>query len=270
MAAEQKLTRKELRDPDPFVRVSSELWVALMERQKQVGIAVASLLGLLLVVAIFAQLSKGKSSEAGGALSRALEVSRRGVEGTTDPASDPDLPKFKTFKEKNEELVKQLAEVRLKYQGSEAALTATLSLGDAHFHLGNLDEASKAYGEYLAAAKPGDALRALALEGQGYVHEAKKEWDSAAKAFEQMGAASEPQKERGAFHKARVLEVSGKKPEAAAAFQRVKLDFKDSPTTRAAIDRLALLAAQGVVAPPEPEKKPADTGTEGAKSPDKK
>lgn len=260
----EKVDRKEIRNPDAFQRVSGELWNKLIERQKIVGLALLGAVALFLVIALVARHNQGQAREAGGALASALALANRPVEGSLEALQDPTAEKFKTFQEKNEALAKALDEVRAKHSGTEAATTATLFFGDAQFHLGKLDEAAKAYDDFLAKAGEGDALRTLALEGQGYVFEAKKELDKALEAFDKMGkqAVAEPSKARAAYHRARILEAQGKKQEAAAAFQKLKDEYKEAPAAREAEERLALLAMQGV---PMPEKaKPAEP-TEGKK-----
>lgn len=259
-----KLTRKEMRNPDAFQRVTTEYWSKLAHYKKPLLIGVSAFFGLFLALALVSHFLEGKSAKASAELSRALEVSRRGVEGSLDPAADPDAPKFKTAKEKNEEFAKQLDQVRKQFPSTEAALTATAYYGDAQFNLGNLDEAVKSYEEYLKASKGGEPMRALVLEGVGYVYEAKKDYEKALDAFDRMSkeAAGEPNKARAALHRARVLELTGKKQEAAAAFQKVKDDFKEAPAAREATERLGMLAAQGV---PVPKPAPVEAKTDEKK-----
>ncbi len=253
-----KLSRKEVREPDPFVRVAASYWSKLMEHPK----ALVGVLGVVVVaflaVAFTSHFAGKKADAAGGALSRAMETARRPVANSQEPTLDTELPKFNSYKEKNEELAKQLEQVRKDFAGTEAAATATLFLADAELQLGKLDEASGHYNDYLSATKPGEPLRALAYEGLGYAQEAKKAYDPAASAFEKMGqeAQGDSLRARAAYQRARVLEAQGKKQEAADAFQKLKDEFKDAPAAQDASERLALLAGQGIV-PPLPAKSDA-------------
>ncbi|MFN7134187.1 MAG: tetratricopeptide repeat protein [Myxococcales bacterium] len=258
---DKKLSRKEIREPDAFQKATAQLGEKMFAHQKAVLGALAGLLGLVVLFAIGSQVSAGKKTDAGGALARALETARRPVEGSFDQSTDPELPKFKTHQEKYEELARQLDEVRQKFGGSEAAKTATLYYGDAQFQLGQFDKAIESYEAFLKNPTGGNATKVLALEGLGYAYEAKKDYAKASEAFGRMKSeAGEGFKDRAAYHQARLLELQGKKEEAAAAYQQIKVDFKDSPTTRAAIDRLSLLASQGVPLPPEPKaEKPNDS-----------
>ncbi|MBI5546338.1 MAG: tetratricopeptide repeat protein [Deltaproteobacteria bacterium] len=265
----EKISRKEIRNPDPFVRVTSAFWAKAMEHQKVIGLALLGAFALFIVAALIVRTGQSKGREAGGALASALALAHRPVEGTLDALQqDPTAEKFKTFKEKNEALAKALEEVRTQHAGSPAARTSTLFWADAQFQLGKLDEAAKGYDQFLAEAPASDPLRMLALEGRGYVYEAKKELDKAIETFEKMSreAAGEPGKARAAYHKARLLEAQGKKPEAAAAFQKLKDEFKEAPAAREAEERLALLAMQGV---PMPEKAKPDSKTTAEEPPKK-
>jgi tetratricopeptide (TPR) repeat protein len=243
-----KLTRKEIRNPDPFVRVTSTLWAKLIQRQKWLGLGLAGL--FLVLVAGFAiqRSSQRRTIEAGGALSRALETARRAIEGSPEASRDDEGPVFKSAQEKNEEIVRQLGEVKGKHPGTEAARMASFVMADSLFRLGKLDEAAAAYQEYLNTSAPGDSLRALAQEGLGYIHESRKEWEKALESFDAMARESEgePTKALAAFQRARILEQWGKKQEAANEFQQVKDEHKTAPAARQAGDRLALLAAQGI------------------------
>ncbi len=263
-----KLSRKEIREPDPFVRVTSAYWAKVVDNQKVVGLGLLALLVALVVIGIVIRSSQSRTHEAGAALSRALALTRRGIAGSPEPGQEGAAEKFPSQRAKSEEVSKQLEFVRSQYPGSDAARTATVFLGDAQFQLGKLDAAQKSYEEYLAAAPPGEPLRVVALEGLGYVFEAQKALDKALDSFDRMGreAAADPVKAQAAYSRARVLELQGKKPEAAAAFQQAKENFKETAAARNAGDRLAMLGAQGVTIP-MPEKKPgASAGSAAAAS----
>jgi tetratricopeptide (TPR) repeat protein len=247
----EKLTRKEIRHPDPFVRATSAFWAKMVEQRMAAGLTLAGVFVVFVIAALVTRFGEQKTRESGGALARALELAHRPVQGTPEAFQSDAKNTFASFKEKNEKLGEALQEVRTKFPGTAAAATATVAWGDAQFNLGKLDEAAKAYEEYLSATREGEPLRLLALEGLGYVYESKKDWDKALDSFDRMSreAAGEPNKARAALHRARVLEQSGKKVEAAAAFQKIKEEYKEAPSVRDAEERLALLAMQGIVAP---------------------
>lgn len=253
----EKLTKKEIREPDQFLKVTTEFWKKAAQHQKAMGIAALAILGVF-VIAIFVNRSfEKKAVNSGGALSRALELARRGVDKGTDPTASSDLPNFSTYQEKYETIAAELEKVRADFPGSQAARSAAYYLADAKFQLGKLDEADALYGEYIGQTSAGDPLRVMALEGRGYVAESKKDWAKALELFEQMNreASGDPSKARAALHRARILAASGKKQEAAEAFQKIQQDFKEDPAARQASERLALLAGEGIH-PPAAQKAP--------------
>ncbi len=262
----ERLSRKEIREPDPFVRVTSAFWAKMVGHQKVVGLGLLAAVVATVAVLLIAHFSQGRANAASAALGRALELSRRGIAGSLEPGQDERAEKFPSAKAKSEAIAKELEAVRAQFPGSDAARTALVFLGDAQFQSGNLDAAQKSYDEYLADARAGEPLRGVALQGLGYTFEAKKDLAKALNAFEKMGqeAAGDPAKAEASYERARILELQGKKQEAAEGYQKVKDDFKETQVARTAGDRLVLLAAQGV-ALPGPEKKP-DAKAETAKA----
>lgn len=254
-----KLSRKEIRNPDPFVRVTSEYWAKLIQNQKTVGIGLLAVFVVFLVIAGGVRMSQSATREAGAALARAMQLAHRPVEGSMEALQDPSATeKFKTAKEKHEAVAKAMDEVRKAHAGKEAGNTATVFWADAMFQQGKFDDAIAGYQQYLTAARADDALRIVANEGLGYAFEGKKDLDKARDAFEKMSkeALGEPAKARAAYHLARILEAQGKKAEAAAAFQKLKDEFKEATAAREADERLSLLAMQGVPMPAKAKEAP--------------
>ncbi len=247
----EKLTRKEIREPDKFLKATTAFWNKAAQNQKAIGVGVLVVIGLFVIVGLLSRSHQKGAAAAGGALAQALELSRQGVEGTFDASGDPSAPKFASHQEKYEKLAAALDKVRTDHPGSTAGRTAGYYFADAQFQLGKLDEADKEYEQFIAKTSAGDPLRVLALEGRGYIAEGKKDWAKASELFGQMSreAAGETTKARAAYHRARILAAEGKKLEAAEAFQKLKDEFKEAPAARLAGERLALLAADGVRAP---------------------
>ncbi len=265
MAKEFKLTRKQIKEPDPFVRVSTAVWDWLIEHRRQVGMALAVVAVGIVGGALVSHVGSSKERRAGEALSRALDEAHRGVEGV-DYAVPGDPALFKSAQERNETVTKALENVRTDFPGTRAALTATLHLGDFAYMAGHYDDALRYDQEYVNRSNADDPYRVLAFEGLGYAAEAKKDYPKALEWFDEMARGSTKGfgKDRAAYHRARVLEEMGKREEALGAFQGVKRDFPDSPVAKTAGERIALLAMQGVVAKAAEPTTPAamtDAGT---------
>lgn len=258
----EKLTRKEMRAPDAFQRASANYWNKLLKHKKVVFVLLGALLAVVIAVGIVDMVRSRAEKSAGAALAEALDVSRRGVEGSYDPAADPDLPKFANLTDKRNELASKLEAVTTEFAGTPAATTATLNLAGVKLQLGDLAAAQAGYQRFLDLADRTSPLRFLAYEGLGYVFEARKEWDKALDAFASIATEnpSDSGQALSTYHRARILEQTGQKMEAAVEFQKVKESPAKGAVVRLAEDRLNALVAQGF-APPKAEKpteKPED------------
>jgi len=259
----EKLTRKELRGPDAFQKAGFQARDWLQDKQK---LALAAVLALFLAgggVAVASYLSNRNEGDASKALATALKVAERPVraEAPPPPELDAEAP-FASQKEKDEALIKGLAELRQKYPRSRAAIAAELPIGEAQLRLGKPDDAIKSLDDFLKATPPDDPLRAEALEGRGYAHEAKGELDRALSSFDALARDNKTDflNGMGLYHRGRILIVQGKKQEAAEAFAQISTAYPNSPAARLASDRLAVLAEQGIKPPPPPPPEKPDAG----------
>lgn len=260
--AENATKKAELKEPDPFLRFTIELWDRIHAHRKELGIGLAVLLVAAMVFAGVQAHQENARAEAGAALGQALRIASRPVKGEDaepeeKPASPDDAP-FKTDQEKQTALAAALKDVIAKHPGTEAARDAELALGDAQLKLGQLDDAQKSYQGFVQAGSDDPQLRALAELGLAKIAEIKKDYAGAAAAYEtlQRDAPHQFLKDRAALGKARMLELSGKKQEAAAAYQEVKTGFTGTDAAREAAERLASLESQGFKAPAPPAPAP--------------
>ena len=250
----EKLTRKELRAPDALQRAGLEARHWIEGREKLVMLAAIALLAVVFVPLMIREISSRAQRRAEDALGLALvSLSRPVAEpGQTVPPDVPEAQKpFGTQKEKDEAIVASLSHFREDYRGTRSAATAALPLGQALYRLGRSDEALKAFDSFLAEAPKEDVLRAAALEGKGYVHEAKGQLDEALKAYDELSRLDKTEflDGMGLFHRARILILQGKKEEAAKALSEIPPAFPESAAARLATERMNLLASQGVKLP---------------------
>jgi len=203
------MSRQELRAPDAFQRVGVEAegWIA-RNRTLVLGTVVG---GLVIFFGVMASRSLSQRSEekARTALGTAVGVLSRPVQADLPPGGTDDPPPFKSEKERDEAAVKALSGVLATYPGSKAALTATLPLAATEVRLGQLDQALDAY------------ERMAREEGAGF----------------EAGM--------GAFHRARVLALLGKKQEAAQGFAELVANHPGTPAAKMGQERLAALEAEG-------------------------
>jgi tetratricopeptide (TPR) repeat protein len=251
----EKLSRKELRAPDAFQKAGLEAREWLQGKQRIVALGAAVVLLAGGGVAVASYVSNRGETEASRAFATALKVLDRPVSGEPDsPVDNGDEPPFKSQKEKDEALIKQLADLRQTYPRSRAAASAELPLAEAQLRLGKTDEALKSFDDFLKAAPPDDALRTQALEGQGYACEAKGQLDQALASYDAMASESKTDflSGIGLYHRGRILTQQGKKEQAAEAFAQISSAYPNTPAARLASDRLAMLAEEGIKPPPPP------------------
>ena len=261
----EKLTRKELRAPDALQRAGLEARHWLEGREKQVVLIVVALLVVAFVPLVIREVSSRSQRRAEDALGLALLPLTRPVAepGQTPPADVPEARKpFGSEKEKDEAIVASLSRYRQDYRGTRSAATAALPLGQALNRIGRYDEALKSFDDYLAEAPKDDVLRAAALEGKGYVYEAKGQLNEALESYEELSRLEKTEflDGMGLFHRARILILQGKKEEAAKALSEIPAAFPDSAAARMANERMNVLASQGVKLPPVAGASP-DAGT---------
>ncbi|WP_224363137.1 tetratricopeptide repeat protein [Hyalangium versicolor] len=268
MANSEKITQRELKQPDAFQRVGAEARDWLIERQTLVVLAVAVVLVGGLAVALISYFSHRGESSAAKELGQALEILDRPVvampEGANLTPQDGSEPPFKSAQEQDQALVKALTDFRAAHKGTRSATTAALALGKAEYRLGNNDGAVAAFSEFLKDAAQNDPMRAAALEGQGYAYEAQQKYDQAVATFDEMSKvdAAGYLEGMGQYHHARILVLQGKKDDAAAILVKIPVEHSGSAAARLATERTALLAADGVKIPeaPQPAAAPKDGG----------
>lgn len=236
---EHELTRKEMKGPDQFQVAfgRAATWVA--SNEKRVAWIVAVLAAVVAVGVGVSAWTGSREKQAAVLLYKALE-DMEGVISSV-PVSALSTPTFKTAEEKQRAVLAASEEVRHQYPSSEAARTATLAAGEAHFNLGENDLAIAAWEEYLRSAKDGDSLRFAALDGIARAQEAKGALDQAAGTFERLAGEAGFYRDRATLERARVLAKAGKGAEARKLLQAFPTDFKDSQLRPEAQEMLARL-----------------------------
>lgn len=247
MSSAYKQSRKEILEPDQFLKTSNEYIGKAAANGKKIVTVFVSVLVVALAVALVSSYAKSKSEDAGEAFSQALALTSRPV---SDAIGADTVKAFPSTKAKMEALERAFQKVMDEHGGTVAAISASYYLADAKFQLGKYEEASKLYATYLEKAGGAASMKFQAMEGQAYAAEAMGD---GAKAHDLFTALADQQqddtaKARAKFNAARALEVQGKKAEAAEAYQKVVNDFtgKAYGVTSAAQERLALLASQGI------------------------
>jgi tetratricopeptide (TPR) repeat protein len=261
----EKLSRKELKQPDAFMKAGAVARSWFQENVRLVAIAAAvALLGIVAVATADLVHDRNEERASRDLGSRLVMLDRPISESATTTGEDAP---FKSAQEREEAVAKSMEELRSKHGGTRAARTAALIAGGAQLHLKKYDDALKGYAEFLKGAHPEEPLRAAAIEGEGYAHEGKGELDLALASYEQLERDNKSDflSGMGLYHRGRILTLQNKKEDAAKAFSDLTAAHPGTEAAKLAQARLDELKAQGVAipappVPPKPEGAGPDAG----------
>lgn len=251
---------KELKAPDELQKLGQQAVPFLEQHGKNIVLGVLAFVGVFGGIALVNHI-RARSAEASMyKFGAALKVLEREVNANATPAPDKkdEEPPFKSEKEKDEEIIKQLTAFRADNKGKKTAASAALPLAQALIRQGKAADALPLVEEYLKDADANDPLRAAGLEARGYALEATGKLDEAAAAFDKLAQEnkSDFMKGMGLYHSARMLEKKADLTGAMKRYQEVTTTASDSSAARLAKERMGLLASKGV-AMPEPAVAPA-------------
>jgi tetratricopeptide (TPR) repeat protein len=233
---------KDMKQPDAFQAVASKVAGWLVARKKQVLVAGAAIVALLVITAVGLAIQASRSASAGKAMGALLETVAApvvaappaGFAGRTFP---DETARFKA-------IVEEAAPVIGRYGGTDVGALAYQVRGDAHFGLKEWDAAAKDYQQFLGSVSKDDNLRFAALEGLALVAESKGDVPGALAAYERLAKEAPRFADRADLERARVLAASGKVPEAKELLTKFAANHKDSSLTSDATQRLAQLEAK--------------------------
>jgi len=233
-----ELTRKEMKGPDRFQAVASEVAAWVVKRQKHlvfgaVGVLVVALIGIGISFVV-----ESGHAKAADALYSAVDAASGEV--SSIPLPNVNTPIYKTAEDKEKAVIEAAQKVRQGFANTRAASTAALLEGDAQLKLGHYDEAIAAYRSFLSGVSPQDSLRFGGLDGVARAQEGKGDLDGAVATYRQATEIA-AFKDLAQIELARVLAKAGKSEEAKKALEAVS---KDSAFETTAQERLAQLGAK--------------------------
>jgi len=209
MAGKRKIIKKKLKEPDEFISFTDHA-LRFMSRHYRRIITGGVILGVLLAVFfLFQKWEEKKEAEAYQLFATALEVHQ-----TLDsPYREGSPADYKS-------LIEKFDEVNTKFPRTSSGKLSFLYKGNLLLKLGEFDEAIKAYETFLKKAGKEKLYRLFAMEGLGYAHEGKKEYEKAVEAYERMLEMGEGLRVANAhLGKGRCYEKLGKKKEALESYK---------------------------------------------------
>jgi tetratricopeptide (TPR) repeat protein len=220
MKVKKKITKKKLKQPDEFLTVTEKSYLFIGQHLKKIAIGAMIVLVLIVSFFLFRMWDQGKEDEANQKFALALE----GYLMVSSPYREGGPAEYKKVLEGFEEVIKT-------YPRTSSGRFSLLHKGRIHLRLGEFDEAINAFDGFLK--KIGERLyQVFALEGLGYAHEGKKDYEKAVKAYQEIIKLGSGYDWAGAhLNIARCYEKMGKNDE---ALENYKAFLKISPKSLSA------------------------------------
>ncbi len=209
MAMKKKIIKKKLKEPDEFISFTDHA-IRFISRHYRRIITGGVILGLLVAgFFLFQKWEEKKEGEAYQSFGTAVEI----YQMLDSPYREGTPTDYKS-------LMEQFDEVITKFPRTSSGKLSLLYKGNLHLKLGEFDEAIKAYETFLQKAGKEKLYRLLAMEGLGYAHEGKHEYEKAVEAYERMLEMGEGLQVANAYlSKGRCYEKLDKKKEALESYK---------------------------------------------------
>jgi tetratricopeptide (TPR) repeat protein len=209
MAGKRKIIKKKLKEPDEFISFTDHAFRFISRHYRRI-ITVGVILGVLLgAFFLFQKWEEKKEGEAYQLFGIALQLNQM-LDSPNREGSPADY----------RSLIEKFDEVITKFPRTSSGKVSLLYKGNLHLKLGEFDEAIKAYETFFQGAGKEKFYRLLAMEGLGYAHEGKKEYEKAVEAYERMLEMGEGLQVANAYlNKGRCYEKLGKKKEALESYK---------------------------------------------------
>lgn len=235
----KKYTRKELKQPDEFLTLSTKVWKwASDNRNAVITISIAVFVVFAGVLFFKSQLERSAQS-ATSALLKGLKVEEAPIIKDAKDKTADELS-YASEKEKAEASIKAFTTVS-KEHGGGVKNAALLMRANVHLKQGDYPKAIKDFQTFLSqmgASQP--VLHKTALEGLSFAYEGKKEWDNALKTIEKLDQKGQA-RFNSLFHKARITLKKGNKTEAKKLYQEISTQAESMRLKEQAKQQLAIL-----------------------------
>jgi tetratricopeptide (TPR) repeat protein len=209
MAGKRKIIKKKLKEPDEFISFTDHAFRFISRHYRRIitgGVILGVLLGAFF---LFQKWEEKKEGEAYQLFGTALQLNQM----LDSPYREGSSADYRSLIEKFDEVI-------TKFPHTSSGKLSLLYKGNLHLKLGEFDEAIKAYETFLQEAGKEKFYRLLAMEGLGYAHEGKKEYEKALEAYERMLEMGEGLQVANAhLNKGRCYEKLGKKKEALESYK---------------------------------------------------
>jgi len=227
----KKISKKKLKEPDEFVSVTEKAFLFLTHHIKSIAAGGIVVLIILLAVFFYQRWEKKNEEEAYQKFSLAVEI----YQMVSSPSREGSPSEYKNVLEKFDEVI-------TKFSRTFPGKTSFLYKGNIHLRLGEFEEATKSYQNFLPKAGKRKLYRLFAMEGLGYAYEGKKDYEKALQAYQKILEEGENFQLANAYlNMGRCYEKLGKKKEALENYKAFLKVSQKSMMTNAVLRKISIL-----------------------------
>lgn len=227
----KKISKKKLKEPDEFVSVTEKAFLFLTHHIKSIAAGGIVVLIILLSVFFYQRWEKKNEEEAYQKFSLAVEI----YQMVSSPSREGSPSEYKNVLEKFDEVI-------TKFSRTFPGKTSFLYKGNIHLRLGEFEEATKSYQNFLQKAGKRKLYRLFAMEGLGYAYEGKKDYEKALQAYQKILEEGESFQLANAYlDMGRCYEKLGKKKEALENYKAFLKVSQKSMMTHAVLRKISIL-----------------------------
>jgi tetratricopeptide (TPR) repeat protein len=175
MTRMKKIIKKKLKEPDEFITLTERSYLFVTQHGRSIAMGAGVVLVLLLAIFLFQEWGKRNEGNAYKMLTSVIET----YQMVSSPYREGSPQEYKN-------VLERFNEINAKFPKTSSGKLAALYEGNIHLRLGEFDEATKAYENYLEKAGKEKLYRAFAMEGLGYSYEGKKDYEKAVGAYQKV------------------------------------------------------------------------------------
>ncbi|MEW6374206.1 MAG: tetratricopeptide repeat protein [Thermodesulfobacteriota bacterium] len=231
MKVKKKITKKKLKEPDQFLNLTQKAFLFITHHLKKIVAGGITVFVVLLAIFFFQRWEERKEEDAYRKLSLAVEI----YQMVSSPYRERSSSDYKNILEKFDEVIHL-------FPRTSSGKISFLYKGNIQLQLGEFEEAIKAYQTFLQKAGKEKLYRLFAMEGLGYAHEGKKDYEKALSAYQKIVKEGESFQSAGAYlNMGRCYEKLGKNKEALENYKSFLKLAQKSQMTNAVLRKISIL-----------------------------
>lgn len=231
MKVKKKITKKKLKQPDEFISFTEKSYLFINQHIKKISTGALLILILVLSFFLYRLWDQKKEDEASQKFISALEA----YQMVSSPYREGSPVEYKKALEGFEEVIKT-------YSRTSSGKQSLIYKGGIHLRLGEFDEAIHSFQTFLKKSGKDKIYQLIALEGLGYAHEGKKDYEKALKTYSEIIKLGESYHWTGVhLNLARCYEKLGKNDEALENYRTFLKISPKSISANAALKKVSLL-----------------------------